>query len=93
MSENIYDNSIVLGFEVFTTVNIKNAVFWDVAPCRFCVNLRFGGEQVASRLSYQLKTPSYIGTEGGRESGSHEKSIESRGVGSVEIRLEGQASR
>jgi hypothetical protein len=22
---------------------MKNAVFWDVAPCRFCVNRRFGG--------------------------------------------------
>jgi hypothetical protein len=23
---------------------MKNAVFWDVAPCRFCVNRRFGGK-------------------------------------------------
>jgi hypothetical protein len=30
-------------FEVFTAVTMKNAVFWDVAPCRFCVNRRFGG--------------------------------------------------
>jgi hypothetical protein len=30
-------------FEVFTAVTMKNAVFWDVAPCRSCVNLRFGG--------------------------------------------------
>jgi hypothetical protein len=22
---------------------MKNAVFWDVAPCGFCVNRRFGG--------------------------------------------------
>jgi hypothetical protein len=22
---------------------LKNAVFWDVAPCRSCVNRRFGG--------------------------------------------------
>jgi hypothetical protein len=22
---------------------MKNAVFWDVAPCRSCVNRRFGG--------------------------------------------------
>jgi hypothetical protein len=22
-------------FEVFTTVTMKNVVFWDVAPCRF----------------------------------------------------------
>jgi hypothetical protein len=30
-------------FEVFTAVTMKNAVFWDVAPCRYCVNRHFGG--------------------------------------------------
>jgi hypothetical protein len=30
-------------FEVFTAVTMKNAVFWDVVPCRSCVNRRFGG--------------------------------------------------
>jgi hypothetical protein len=30
-------------FEVVTAVAMKNAVFWDVAPCRSCVNRRFGG--------------------------------------------------
>jgi hypothetical protein len=30
-------------FEVFTPVTMKNAVYWDVAPCRSCVNRRFGG--------------------------------------------------
>jgi hypothetical protein len=30
-------------FEVFTAVIMKNAVLWDVAPCRSCVNRRFGG--------------------------------------------------
>jgi hypothetical protein len=30
-------------FEVFTAVTMKNAVFWDVAPCISCVNRRFGG--------------------------------------------------
>jgi hypothetical protein len=29
-------------FEVFTAVTM-NAVFWDVAPCRYCVNGCFGG--------------------------------------------------
>jgi hypothetical protein len=28
-------------FEVFTAVTMKNAVFWDVALCRSCVNQRF----------------------------------------------------
>jgi hypothetical protein len=27
-------------FEVFTAVTMKNAVFWDVASCRSCVNRR-----------------------------------------------------
>jgi hypothetical protein len=30
-------------FEVFTAVTMKNAIFCDVAPCRSCVNRRFGG--------------------------------------------------
>jgi hypothetical protein len=30
-------------FEVFIVVTMKNAVFWDVALCRYCVNRRFGG--------------------------------------------------
>jgi hypothetical protein len=29
--------------EVFTAVTMKNAVFWDVALCRYFVNRRFGG--------------------------------------------------
>jgi hypothetical protein len=26
----------IVGFEVFTAVTMKIAVFWDVAPCRSC---------------------------------------------------------
>jgi hypothetical protein len=37
------DLSLFAGFEVFTSPTMKNAVFWDVAPCRSCVNRRFGG--------------------------------------------------
>jgi hypothetical protein len=33
----------ILRFKVFTAVTMKNAVFWDVMPCRSCVNRRFGG--------------------------------------------------
>jgi hypothetical protein len=29
--------------EVFTAVTMKNAIFWDVAPCVSCKNRRFGG--------------------------------------------------
>jgi hypothetical protein len=32
-------------FEVFTAVTMKNAVFWDVAPCVPCENRHFGGTQ------------------------------------------------
>jgi hypothetical protein len=30
-------------FEVFTEMTMKNAVLWDVAPCRYFINRRFGG--------------------------------------------------
>jgi hypothetical protein len=30
-------------FEVFTAVTMKNAVFWVVAPYRYCINQSFGG--------------------------------------------------
>jgi hypothetical protein len=32
----------IVRFEDFTAVTIKNFDFWDVAPCRSCVNQRFG---------------------------------------------------
>jgi hypothetical protein len=34
---------MLVRFEVFTVVTIEKAVFWDVAPCRYCVNRRYGG--------------------------------------------------
>jgi hypothetical protein len=30
-------------FEVITAMTMKNAVFWDVALCRYFVSRRFGG--------------------------------------------------
>jgi hypothetical protein len=30
-------------FEVFTALTMKNVIFWNVMPCRSCVNRRFGG--------------------------------------------------
>jgi hypothetical protein len=39
----IWDKIIFIGFEVFTAVTMKNAVIWDVAPCRSCLDRRFGG--------------------------------------------------
>jgi hypothetical protein len=43
---------------------MKNAVFWDVAPCRSCVNRRFGGTY---RLHLQgrkcrLQPPAHAGS-------------------------------
>jgi hypothetical protein len=53
------DNNNIVRFEVFTAVTMKNAVFWDVAPCRSCVNLRFGG---IYRLHLQGKKFRELGT-------------------------------
>jgi hypothetical protein len=36
-------NGRYVGFEVFTALTMKNAVFWDVVLCGFCKNQRFGG--------------------------------------------------
>jgi hypothetical protein len=36
-------NASRVRFEAFTTVNMKNGVFWDVTPCGSCKNRRFGG--------------------------------------------------
>jgi hypothetical protein len=33
-----------------TNFNMKNAVFWDLAPCRSCVNRHFGGTYRCSHL-------------------------------------------
>jgi hypothetical protein len=46
-------HSFYVRFEVFTAVTIKNAVFWDVAPCRSCVNRRFGGTSVHTRSTWR----------------------------------------
>jgi hypothetical protein len=43
-------NHIYARFEVFTAVTMKNVVFWDVTPYRYCVNRRFG---VTYRLHLQ----------------------------------------
>jgi hypothetical protein len=45
-------------FEVFTAVTMKNAVFWDVAPCRSGENRRFGGPSV------RISTWRYIPEDG-----------------------------
>jgi hypothetical protein len=34
-------------FEVFTAVTMKNAVFWDVPPCRSCVAPDHAGSSLA----------------------------------------------
>jgi hypothetical protein len=37
------NDSIVVRFEVFTAVTMKNGVFWDVMPCGSCKNRHIGG--------------------------------------------------
>jgi hypothetical protein len=41
-------NQLLSGFEVFTPMTVKNAVFWDVTPCRFCELTDVSEERVAS---------------------------------------------
>jgi hypothetical protein len=36
-------NISVVRFEVFTTVTMKNGIFWVVTPCGSCTNRRYGG--------------------------------------------------
>jgi hypothetical protein len=42
-AHDVYGAIVYVIFEVFTALTVKNAVFWDVAPCRYCVIRRFGG--------------------------------------------------
>jgi hypothetical protein len=37
-----FEQGSYLGFEVITAVTMTNAVFWDVEPCEFNTNRRFG---------------------------------------------------
>jgi hypothetical protein len=87
-------------FEVFTAATVKDAVFWDVATCRSCVNRRFGGtcrlhpqvrkiHQQGTSFSRWLQTEPPVENRqlyknGGRENGSRGKSIARRRLGSVE---------
>jgi hypothetical protein len=41
--QQIGNTFLMLRFEVFTAVTMKNAVSWDVVPCWSYVNRRFGG--------------------------------------------------
>jgi hypothetical protein len=49
-------------FEVFTAVTKKNAVFWDVAPCRYCINRRFGGMYRLHLCKLSLQPPAHAGS-------------------------------
>jgi hypothetical protein len=37
----LWSSNKLVRFEVITAVTMQNAVFWDVAPCRYFVNRRF----------------------------------------------------
>jgi hypothetical protein len=37
-TNNSEDNTLIVRFEVFTAVTMKNAAFWDVTLCRSCKN-------------------------------------------------------
>jgi hypothetical protein len=40
---SLFNRKLHVGFQVFTAVIKKNSVSWDVAPCGFIINRRFGG--------------------------------------------------
>jgi hypothetical protein len=40
--ERVIENMFSVRTEVFTAATMKNSAFWDVEPCRSCVNGRFG---------------------------------------------------
>jgi hypothetical protein len=42
-TSNLSNRFLKFRFDVSTAVTMKNAVFWDVALCRCCVNRYFGG--------------------------------------------------
>jgi hypothetical protein len=42
-------------FEVFAALTMKNAVFWDVAPCIACVDRRFGGTYRVSSSNLKME--------------------------------------
>jgi hypothetical protein len=48
-----------VGFEVFTAVTMKNAVFWGVAPCR-CGRSYTGFRQLPADLHRPFPTPLYL---------------------------------
>jgi hypothetical protein len=51
----VYDGSTTMlmyvRFEVFTSVTMKNSVFWDVTLCGSCMNRRFRGTSVLTRAT------------------------------------------
>jgi hypothetical protein len=54
---NITQMLLILNFtKIWLAVTMKNAVFWDVAPCRYCVNRRFGG------MYRRLQPPAHAGS-------------------------------
>jgi hypothetical protein len=39
----LIENVFYIKFEVSKAVTMENAALWDVVPCKYCVNRRFGG--------------------------------------------------
>jgi hypothetical protein len=54
---------------------MKNAVFWDVAPCRSCVNRRFGGTYFST-----LKTEAILSSETSVHTGATRRHIPEDGI-------------
>jgi hypothetical protein len=50
-------------FEVFTTVTMKNVIFWDVVLCRFRVKRSFEGGMFLTRGFFTLKMEAILFSE------------------------------
>jgi hypothetical protein len=48
---------LIIRFEVFTAVTMKNGALWDVMPCGSFKNRRFGGTGGIGELVHRFLSP------------------------------------
>jgi hypothetical protein len=71
----------VVGFEVFTALTMKNAVFWDVALCRSCDNLQPPAHACSSLADFStLKMEAMLSSETSVHTRSAQRHIPEDGI-------------
>jgi hypothetical protein len=58
--KNISDFVPLAKSEIFTTMTMKNAVFWELTPCDSCKNRRFGGTHLHYQVGKNLQVKNKI---------------------------------